>query len=137
MIKFNSSRFGDLETKEEKIINFPDGLVGLPDLKRFIIIDHKDSPIKWLQSIDDSDMAFIVSSPDIIMTSEYSINLDMTVRKYLQLENDNDLVVLLILRVEGEEVIANFQGPLIINAQNMRGAQIVLEPPKKSCQTIG
>jgi flagellar assembly factor FliW len=136
MIKFSSSRFGELEAKDEKIINFPEGLVGFPRLKRFIVIDHKDTLIKWLQSIDDPDMAFIVASPDI-MTGEYSINLDSTVRKYLQLENDNDLVILLILRVEGEEVIANFQGPLIINAQNMRGAQIVLEPPKKSCQKIG
>ena len=135
MIKFSSSRFGDLETKEEKIINFPEGLVGFPGLKRFILIDHKDTLIKWLQSIDDPDMAFIVASPDIL-TSEYPINLDMTVRKYLQLENDNDIVVLLILRVEGEEVVASFQGPLIINAQNMRGAQIVLEPPRRSCQTI-
>jgi len=131
MIKFSSSRFGDLEAKEEKIINFPDGLVGFPGLKRFIVIDHRDTLIKWLQSIDDPDMAFIVASPDI-MTGEYSINLDSTVRRYLQLENDNNLVILLILRVEGEEVIANFQGPLIINAQNMKGAQIVLEPPKKS-----
>jgi flagellar assembly factor FliW len=132
MIKFSSSRFGELEAKEEKIINFPDGLVGFPALKRFIVIDHKDTLIKWLQSIDDPDMAFIVASPDI-MTSEYSISLDSTIKKYLQLEHDNDLVILLILRVEGEEVVANFQGPLIINAQNMRGAQIVLEPPKKSC----
>ena len=136
MIKFSSSRFGDLETKEEKVINFPEGIVGLPDLKRFIIIDHKDTPIKWLQSIDDPDMAFIVASPDT-MTSEYSIDLDRTVRQNLQLEDDNDLVVLLILRVEGENVIANFQGPLIINAQNMRGIQIVLENPKKSCQKTG
>ena len=136
MIKFSSSRFGDLETKEEKIINFPDGLVGLPDLKRFIIIDHKDTPIKWLQSIDDPEMAFIVSSPDLV-TAEYSLDLDRTVRQHLQIDNDNDLVVLVILRVSGENVIANLQGPLVINANNMRGAQIVLEPHKKSCQTIG
>ena len=132
MIKFNSSRFGDLEAKEEKVIKFPEGLVGFPGLKSFILIDHKDTLIKWLQSLDDPDMAFIVASPDI-MTSEYSINLDSTVRKYLRLENENDLVILLILRVDGEEVIANFQGPLIINAQKMKGVQIVLEPSKKSC----
>jgi flagellar assembly factor FliW len=136
MIKFNSSRFGDLETKEEKVISFPEGLVGLPDLKRFIIIDHKDTPIKWLQSIDDPDMAFIVAAPET-MTSEYSLDLDKKVRQYLQLENDNDLVVLLILRVSGEDVIANLQGPLIVNAQNMRGIQIVLENQMKSCQKTG
>ena len=135
MIKLNSSRFGVLEADEKKILNFPDGLVGLPDLKRFIIIDHKDTPVKWLQSIDDPDMAFIVASPDIV-TTEYSINLDNAVKQNLQIDNDNDLVVLVILRVSGEEVIANLQGPLVINANNMRGAQIVLEKPR-SCQKTG
>ncbi len=132
MIKLNTSRFGVLETAEEKIINFSDGLVGLPDLKRFVLVDHKDTPLKWLQSLDDPEMAFIVASPDV-MAIECSIDLDMTIKKYLQLENNEDLVVLMILRVSGEDVIANLQGPLVINASNMKGAQIVLERPKKTC----
>jgi len=135
VIKFSTSRFGVLEAEEGKIINFPDGLVGFSDLKRFILIDHKDTPLKWLQSIDDRDIAFIVASPDII-AAEYSIDLDRTVKKYLQLENENDLVVLVIMRVSGEDVIANFQGPLIINANNMKGVQIILERSHKACQKV-
>ena len=135
MINFSTSRFGVLEAEEEKIINFPDGLVGFSDLKRFILIDHKDTPLKWLQSVDDPDIAFIVASPDII-AAEYSIDLDRTVKKYLQLENENDLVVLVIMRVSGEDVIANFQGPLIINANNMKGVQIILERSHKACQKV-
>jgi flagellar assembly factor FliW len=130
MIKFSTSRFGDLEAEENKVINFTEGLVGLPDLKRFIIVDHKDTPIKWLQSIEDPDMAFIVASPDII-TTEYSIDLDKKIRQYLQLENDNDLVVLVILRVSGEDVVANLLGPLVINARIMKGVQIIIERPSK------
>lgn len=133
MIKFSTSRFGILEAAEGKIINFPDGLVGFSDLKRFILIDHKDTPLKWLQSVDDPDIAFIVASPDVI-AAEYSMDIDRTIKKYLQLENDNDLVVLVTMRVSGEDVIANFQGPIIINAGNMKGVQIILERPHKSCQ---
>ena len=133
MIKFSTSRFGVLETAEEKIINFHEGLVGLPDMKRFVLIDYKDTLLKWLQSLDDPDIAFIVAPPDV-MAIEYSIDLDMTVKKYLQLENDDDFVVLVIMRVSGEDVVTNLQGPLVINANNMRGVQIVLENPKKSYQ---
>ena len=136
MIKFSTSRFGILETAEEKIINFHEGLVGLPNMKRFVLIDHRDTPLKWLQSLDDPDIAFIVAPPDIIAI-EYSLDLDMTVKKCLQLENCDDLVVLVIMRVSGEEVVTNLQGPLAINANNMRGVQIVLENPKKSYQKIG
>ncbi|MBI5057037.1 MAG: flagellar assembly protein FliW [Nitrospirae bacterium] len=130
MIKFGTTRFGDLEVTEEKIITFPDGMVGLPDLKRFVLIDHKDTPLKWLQSFDDPDMAFIVASPEFV-TAEYPLNLDRTVREFIELENDDDLVVLVIMRVSGEDVIANFQGPLIINARNMKGVQIILDSPDK------
>jgi flagellar assembly factor FliW len=133
VIKFSTSRFGVLETAEEKIINFHEGLVGLPDMKRFVLIDYKDTLLKWLQSLDDPDIAFIVAPPDV-MAIEYSIDLDMTVKKYLQLENDDDFVVLVIMRVSGEDVVTNLQGPLVINANNMRGVQIVLENPKKSYQ---
>jgi len=130
MIKFGTVRFGDLEVREEKIITFPEGIVGLPDLKKFALIDHKDTPLKWLQSLDDPDMAFIVASPEFV-AAEYSLNLDRTVREYIELENDDDLVVLVIMRVSGEDVIANFQGPLVVNVRNMRGVQIIIENPDK------
>jgi len=133
VIKFSTTRFGVLEADEEKIINFSDGLVGLPDLKRFILIDHKDTPLKWLQAVDDPDIAFIVASPDIIVDG-YSTDLDRTVKNYLQLENENDIVVLVILRVSGEDVIANFQGPLVINACSRKGVQTILERSHKTIQ---
>ncbi|MBI5408128.1 MAG: flagellar assembly protein FliW [Nitrospirae bacterium] len=136
MIKINTSRFGVLEAEEEKIINFPDGLVGLSDMTRFILIDYKDTPIKWLQSLEDPDIAFIVTSPDTIMP-EYSLEPDKTVKQYLQLEDNDDIVVLIIMRVQGNDVIANFQGPLLLNARNKRGVQIILDFHNKAYQKIG
>lgn len=135
MIQVTTSRFGVLEAENEKIINFADGLVGLSNMKRFILIDHRDTPLKWLQSLDDPDIAFIVASPDIIVEG-YSIDLDKAVKQHLQLDNDDDLVVLVTMRVQGEDVVANFQGPLLINSRTMRGVQIVLDNPSKTYQKI-
>jgi flagellar assembly factor FliW len=135
MIKLNTSRFGTLEVKEEKIINFSSGLVGLPNLNRFILIDHKDTPLKWLQAIDDPDIAFIVVSPSLII-AEYSLDIDKSVKQYIQLENEDDLAVLVTMRVNGEDVIANFQGPIVINSRAMKGVQVVLDRPGKSYQEV-
>lgn len=135
MIKLNTSRFGMLEVKEEKIINFSSGLVGLPNLNRFVLIDHKDTPLKWLQAIDDPDIAFIVVSPSLIL-EEYSLDLDKSVKKFIQLESEDDLAVLVTMRVNGEDVIANFQGPIVINSRAMKGVQVVLDRPEKSYQEI-
>ena len=133
MIRLKTSRFGEIEVKEEKIIYFPSGLVGLPEMNRFFIIDHKDTPLKWLQSVDDPDIAFIVMSPAQI-SREFCLDLDKSVKQYIQLENEDDLAVLVTMRVKGEDVIANFQGPLVINSRAMKGVQVVLDRPDKSFQ---
>ncbi len=126
MVKFETSRFGTLEVEDDRIINFPDGLLGLPDNKRYILLDYKDTPLKWLQAVDNPQAAFIVLEPTVL-SPDYSINLDPRTRKYLQLENDNDLAVIVIIRVEAERVIANFRGPILLNANLMKGIQIVMD----------
>jgi flagellar assembly factor FliW len=130
MIKFDTSRFGVLEVEEDRVIDFPSGLVGFPYINRYVLIDHKDTPLKWLQALDDPEIAFIVVSPSLIV-EEYSIDLDNTVRQHLQLENDDDLAVLVIMRANGEDIVANFQGPLLINASTKKGVQVVLDKPNK------
>ncbi|MBF0606441.1 MAG: flagellar assembly protein FliW [Candidatus Magnetobacterium sp. LHC-1] len=109
-----------------KIIEFPEGLLGFADLKRYILIDHKDTPLKWLQAIDDPDIAFIVTAPAIVST-DFTLTIDSATKKYLEAENDADIVVLVIIRVDNGQVIANFRGPLVFNAAKMRGIQIVLD----------
>jgi flagellar assembly factor FliW len=105
MIKFDTSRFGVLEVEEDRVIDFPSGLVGFPYINRLV-------------------------SPSLIV-EEYSIDLDNTVRQHLQLENDDDLAVLVIMRANGEDIVANFQGPLLINASTKKGVQVVLDKPNK------
>lgn len=126
MIKLETSRFGPLEVREDKIINFPQGLIGLPWLRRFILIDHRDTPVKWLQAVDDPDIAFIVVSPELIVT-DFSMGIDDSVRNYLEVEDEADLVIFVTMRVEDNDVIANLKGPIIINSKNMKGVQVVLE----------
>ncbi len=136
MIKLKTSRFGELEVEEDKVVDFPDGLIGLPETKTFILIDHKDTPLKWLQAVDDPDIAFIVVSPEEI-SEGYKVDIDKKVKNYLQLDNDDDLAILVTMRVEGDDVIANFQGPLLINASSRNGVQVVLENAEKTFEKIG
>ncbi|MBF0566950.1 MAG: flagellar assembly protein FliW [Nitrospirae bacterium] len=127
-IRFNTSRFGLLEIDEGKIIHFPDGLLGFPGLSRYMMLDHKETPVKWLQALDDPDIAFIVADPGVLSPT-FVPTIDSATKKYLDLQDDDmdSLVVLVIIRVENEKVIANFSGPLFLNASNMRGVQVVLD----------
>ena len=126
MVAFETSRFGPIEVGEDRIIRFPVGLLGFPELNRYVLIDYKDTPLKWLQAVEDPDVAFIVTDPKTI-AGEGTITLGDDVVRFLQLERDEDLAVLLMLRVDGDKVVANFNGPLAINSNRMVGVQAVVE----------
>jgi flagellar assembly factor FliW len=123
-IAFKTSRFGRLEVEEKKVINFRSGLLGFPEIKRYILMDYRDTPLKWLQAVDDPDVAFIVTEPRTILP-DFRLELDPSTRQALRLDKDEDLAVLVVLRVEGEQVIANLNGPLVLNSRLMLGVQAV------------
>jgi flagellar assembly factor FliW len=126
MVKFRTARFGELQVDEGKIIHFPHGLLGFAAVKRYILLDYEETPVKWLQAVDDPDVAFIVMDPTVL-TQDYSIALDDAMRKALQLEEEDDLAILTIVRVESGKVIANFKGPLLFNSRLKIGLQAILE----------
>jgi len=128
VISFSTTRFGSIEVPEEQVIHFPDGLFGFPNLKRYLLMDHKETEVKWLQAIDDADVAFIVINPFLINPS-YRFEVPDTAKKLIGLEDVDDLAILVIVRVENNMVMANFQGPLILNSTTRRGFQLVIESP--------
>ena len=126
MVHFETSRFGKLEVAEDKVIKFPAGLLGFPHVKRYVLLDYEDTPVKWLQAIDDPDVAFIVMEPTLLI-QDYAVNLDVTMRQSLELETEEDLAVLAVVRVEEGKVLANLKGPLLFNSRLKIGLQAVLE----------
>ncbi len=134
MISFETSRFGRLEVGKDKIIDFPSGLIGFPETKRFILMDYKDTSLKWLQAVDDPDIAFIVTPP-FELFPDFAIKVENVTKKTLGIENEDDMVILAILRVEADNVTANLQGPLVINSMNKNGMQIVIDDARFTCKT--
>ncbi len=135
MISFNTSRFGRLEVTIDKVIHFPNGLIGFPDVKRFILMDYNDTSIKWLQAVDDPDVAFIVMPP-FEFFPDYSLKIERSIRNLLEIDEEEDIVTLTVLRVDGGKVTANLQGPLVINSINKKGIQIINEDSRFSCRTL-
>ena len=126
MVTFRTTRFGELKVDEEKIIHFPHGLLGFGAVKRYILLDYEETPVRWLQAVDDPDVAFIVMDPTVL-AQDCSIAIDDAMRKALQLEEEDDLAILTIVRVEAGKVIANFKGPLLFNSRLKIGLQAVLD----------
>lgn len=128
MIKVKTSRFGDIEVKKDDMIELPAGLIGFPELKEFVLLDHdKDSPFKWFQSIDDGTIAFVLINP-LLFKADYEVEVTEAEIADLTLESEDDAVISVIVTMptNPQLMTANLKAPLIFNLKNRRGKQIIL-----------
>ena len=129
-MKLTTTRFGEIEIEEDSVLNFPFGIPGFPDLKRFIVIDYKD-PIKWLHSVEDPDIAFIITVP-FVLFPEYSFTIKDDVEEFLGIKEASDVVIFAILSVSDNNLMANLKAPLVVNISNKKAVQILLEDDRYS-----
>ena len=63
-MEVQNTRFGTLKVNEDEMIFLNGGLMGFPMSNRFIMFPYSDeSSFFWLQSVDESEIAFIVINP--------------------------------------------------------------------------
>ena len=59
----NSTRFGQIEIRDDSIIVFPEGLIGLGGSRYALVARDDKSVFFWLHSIDDPSLALPVTKP--------------------------------------------------------------------------
>lgn len=128
-----TSRFGEIEMDERKVISIPQGILGFSDEKRYFFVDHKDTPFKWLQAVNNPELAFVTIDP-LMIDPDYHINILRDEVEDLEIQKENDVMVVVIVSIyrDPAKITANLQGPLVINTRNKIGKQIVLIDGKYS-----
>lgn len=121
-MRIDTIRFGTLDLKEEVVIHFPWGMPGFENLKRYVLLDHRNGPFQWLQAVDDPQVAFVVCQPEV-MGFAYRIPGDKL--KQLELEQVEDLVVLTMVSFDREKQAPrpHLSGPLLFNATTRKATQ--------------
>lgn len=125
MPTYETTRFGVLDYSEETVIELPDGLIGLPMLRRWLILDMDEGvPMRWLQSLDRPDFGVPVMPP-VFFADEYKVGAR---RKDANGQVEN-LVTLIIATVHpgGKRITGNLRAPILIEPDQRRGAQIALD----------
>lgn len=126
-----STKFGDINIKEENIINFNDGIPGLDEYKKYVILDIEDSNIKCLQSIEEREVAFLIITPWDYF-KDYEIELSDAEIKYLDINDYKDVMVYNVITVRENSITANLLAPIVINVRNNQAKQIILNEKKYS-----
>ena len=123
--------FGEITIDDDRIITFPKGIVGFPELTEFALLHDSDKgadSIHWLQSIQEPAFAMPVMDP-LRVCPDYNPEVDDEILKNLGELNPDDMLVLVTMTVpkDVEQMTVNLKAPIIINADTRKGAQIIVE----------
>jgi len=130
MLKIETTRFGAIKIEEEKIIAMPFGMLGFPEDKRFVILQHKvDSPFFWYQSVDNPTLAFVITSP-LLFWPDYEVDVGDLIEEMSWDREEKDgydlYVVVSIPKGLPEKITANLIGPILVNTKTRQAVQMVI-----------
>lgn len=129
-MKLLTKNFGEVEISEDKILNFPQGLIAFQDFKRFSLIlnTDKDNPLHWLQCIDKPEVSFVVINP-FLFQKDYEFDISPEDKRVLEIEDEKDVAVFSIVVVPEsiKDITANLLAPVVININKKKGKQVVLQ----------
>jgi len=133
--KVNTTRFGELEYATEDVLTVRDGLLGFEKCVSFLLIEHREgSPFRWLQSLEKTDVAFLVVDP-FQFFADYDLEIDDSSAEELALVESTPKVVYTIVTIprgRPDDMSVNLAGPVIINGETRIGRQFVMENPAYS-----
>ena len=130
MRKVNTSRFGELEVDEKKVVQFKDGIPAFEDEHEFIILPYdEESPYYFMQSLKTPELAFLLTIP-FLFFKDYSFEIDDDVFAELDIKNQDDVYYYSMITIPNGSIrymTANLVAPIVLNGANMKAKQVVLE----------
>ena len=130
-MKINTKVFGEVEIADDKIIHFPSGIVGFPELTEFTLLHDEEKgagSIHWLQSIQEPGFAMLVMDP-LLVCPDYNPEVDDELLKPLGGLDPEEILVLVTVTVPSDlkKMSVNLRGPIIVNAAAKKACQVIVE----------
>lgn len=135
-MKVKTTRFGEIDFAEDKLLHMPRGLLGFQQYKSYVILDHDDTGrIKWLQCVDAPDLAFVIADP-IAFFNDYNFMLKEEFLSIIDIKKGDEIVTVVVMTIHdgGQRITVNLQAPIVINSRVRKGMQIICDEPDLSSQ---
>ena len=117
--------FGRFHVAAQDVIQFPSGVPGFEDSRRFVLLSSPEShPLSFLQSVDDAVSFFVVDPRQVL--PEYRCVLSQT--DLMRLGAAADVVLLWLSIVsfdDGDNAFVNLRAPIVVNPERMLGYQVM------------
>lgn len=131
-MRITTRLFGEIEVSEDKIITFPGGIIGFPEMQKFTLIFDEEkgtnAGIRWMQSLDEAGFALPVMDP-LVVKADYNPEVDDELLKGLGNIGPDNLLVLVTVTVPADltKMSVNLQGPIVINVEERKACQVIID----------
>ena len=117
-----------VEISQEQIYAFEPGLGGFESLRRYALITEPDSPVEWLQSLDDPDVSFALLEP-FLFRPDYVFELADRDAEALGMQEPADALVRCVLTLHEDpyKITANLLAPLVLCRRTHLARQVILQ----------
>ncbi len=128
-MQLEGTRFGDVNYEEDRVLDFPQGILGFPNHHRFLMLPHPGGgPFAWLQSVDEPSLAFPVIDPTLIRPDYLPpVRREDLERLGLAALNEGIFLAICVIPEDPQEMRANLLAPVVVNPSRRLGTQVVLE----------
>lgn len=125
-----TERFGEVRYNDWDVLIFPRGIPAFEDKEKWILVGSEENAVKWLQSIDDGELALPVTTPDAIQP-DYNARIP---DDEVALISDNkaydsaDLALLIVVSIPEAapwNMTANLRAPILINLRTHKAVQVI------------
>jgi flagellar assembly factor FliW len=129
-IALRSERFGNYEIPADRVLTFPDGIIGFREARRFALLESSrpESPFRCLVSLDVPELGFVVCEPAALWPG-YAADIPLP-----EGANSAEVAVLAVVTVpkDPREMTANLLAPIVVDCRTRQGCQLVLDSGRYS-----
>lgn len=119
--------FGKVEITENDIISFEEKIFGFEEYSDFIIIydDNFNGEFAWLQSVEEPELCFIMANSALTIRS-YISKPPKETEKIIG-KGTYEYWLIMVVKEDLKESTVNLKSPVIINTDNRKAMQVILE----------
>ncbi len=125
-MKFETSRFGPIEIDSERILLFPEGVVGYESHRHWVLLSENESDnVGWLQSLSDGSLSFLVVTPHRFVP-DYALQIHRNQLLSLPWSPEDETLTLALVSDHDGTLTMNLKAPILVNVHRCLGRQVIV-----------
>ncbi len=130
-MEFTTKLFGTIDVDDSKVVEFPDGILGFPELKKFALMydNEKNTAggLNFMVSLDETAFMMPVV-PALVVEPGYSPRFTDDIEAVIDKLTEDNALVLVTMTIPSDvtRMTVNLNAPIVINTESKKGIQSVV-----------